>query len=478
MDLDSAVRLVDDRLASFRVDTESPGAVYAVLKDGDVVHLGGIGTRELGTDARPDADTVFRIASMTKSFTAAAVLLLRDRGALRLDDRVDEHLPWTSSLRAGVDGHPIELRDLLTMTAGLPTDDPWGDRQEDLPLADFDALVAGGLSFATVPRTSWEYANLGYALLGRVISAASGRDYREYVRTELLEPLGMTSTGYDVGDVPPERLARGYAPVDAGLVAEPFTGSGAFSPMGGLLSTARDVATWVAGFQRSWAHAGRDDHPLDRWSRREMQEPQRYVSTLLTPVEGVDPKVVATSYGFGLVVDDDLALGRAVSHSGGYPGFGSHMRWHPSTGWGLVVLANRTYAPAFRVATDTLAEIVRAQLADGGPRPSQTWARTLEAMEVAERLLDQWDDALADAWFAVNVDLDRPRSERRRAFEQARAALGGVTRDPGSVASSSPARARWRVTGPGGVGATLEVLLTPELAPRIQTVTVTPDPPA
>ena len=98
------------------------------------------------------------IASMTKSVTALAVLLLRDRGALRLDDRLDEHLPWASSLRAAADGHPIELRDLLTMTAGLPTDDPWGDRQEDLPLADFDALVAG-LSFAAVPRTAWEYSN-------------------------------------------------------------------------------------------------------------------------------------------------------------------------------------------------------------------------------------------------------------------------------------------------------------------------------
>jgi CubicO group peptidase (beta-lactamase class C family) len=477
MDLDSAVRLVDDRVAAFRAEAELPGVSYALLKDGDVVHLAGAGTTVLDAGSQPDADTVFRIASMTKSVTASAVLLLRDRGALRLDDRLDEHLPGTSSLRAAVDGHPIELRDLLTMTAGFPTDDPWGDRQEDLPLAAFDELVAGGLSFAAVPRTAWEYSNLGYALLGRVISAATGRDYREYVRTELLEPLGMTSTGYDVGDVPPERLAQGYAPVDAGLVPEPFTGSGAFSPMGGLLSTGRDVATWVAGFQRSWAHTGADEHPLDRWSRREMQEPQRYVSTVLTPVADADPSVVSTSYGFGLVVDDDLRLGRTVSHSGGYPGFGSHMRWHPATGWGVVVLANRTYAPAFRLGTDLLAQIVGAQLDEGFVAPSRAWARTLEAMEVAERLLDAWDDDLADGWFAVNVDLDRPRAERRTAFAQARAQLGGVTRDAASVVSASPSRARWHVSGPGG-GATLEVLLTPEAVPRIQTLVVTPDPAA
>jgi CubicO group peptidase (beta-lactamase class C family) len=428
----------------------------------------------LDAGSPPDADTVFRIASMTKSVTASAMLLLRDRGALRLDDRLDEHLPWASSLRSAVDGHPIELRDLLTMTAGFPTDDPWGDRQEDLPLAEFDALVAGGLSFAAVPRTAWEYSNLGYALLGRVISAATGRDYREYVRTELLGPLGMTSTGYDVGDVPRGRLAQGYAPVDAGLVPEPFTGSGAFSPMGGLLSTARDVATWVAGFQHSWAHTGADEHPLDRWSRREMQEPQRYVSTVLTTAAESEPVVVSTSYGFGLVVDDDLRLGRTVSHSGGYPGFGSHMRWHPATGWGVVVLANRTYAPAFRIGTEVVAALVGAQLDEGFVPPSRTWARTLEAMEVAESLLDSWDDELADSWFAVNVDLDRPRAERRTAFVQAREALGPVVRDAASVVSASPSRARWHVTGPGG-GATLEVLLTPEATPLIQALTVTPD---
>jgi CubicO group peptidase (beta-lactamase class C family) len=477
MDLDSAVGLVDERLAAFRSDTDSPATAYALLKDGEVVHLGAIGTRTLDTDERPDADTVFRIASMTKSVTASAVLLLRDRAALRLDDRLDEHLPWAASLRAATDGHPITLRDLLTMTAGLPTDDPWGDRQEDLPLADFDALVAGGLSFATVPRTAWEYSNLGYALLGRVISAATGRDYREYVRTELLEPLGMTSTGYDVGDVPVERLAQGYAPVDAGLVPEPFTGSGAFSPMGGLLSTARDVATWVAGFQHSWAHTGADDHPLDRWSRREMQEPQRYVSTVHLPVPDAEPSIISTSYGFGLVVDDDLRLGRTVSHSGGYPGFGSHMRWHPATGWGVVVLANRTYAPAFRVGTEVVAALAGAQLDDGFVPPSRAWARTLEAMDVAERLLESWDDALADAWFAVNVDLDRPRDERRAALARVRESIGGATRDASSVVSTSPSRARWRVVGPTGT-ATLEVLLTPEATPRIQTLTAATDPTA
>ena len=95
----------------------------------------------------------------------------------------------------------------------------------------------------------------------------------------------------------------------------------------------------------------------------------------------------------------------------------------------------------------------------------------------AERLLDSWDDALADSWFAVNVDLDRPRAERRTAFAQARERLGGVVRDAASVVSASPSRARWHVSGPGGA-AYLEALLMLEATPLIQTLTIVPDPAA
>ena len=110
---------------------------------------------------------------MTKSFTAAAVLLLRDEGRLRLDDPVADHLPVARALAA--DGMPpVTIRDLLTMGGGLATDDPWGDRQESLPLDEFDDLVSGGFSVCWPPRTMFEYSNTGYALLGRVIAVCGG----------------------------------------------------------------------------------------------------------------------------------------------------------------------------------------------------------------------------------------------------------------------------------------------------------------
>src|SRR5207245_727026 len=122
-----------------------------------------------------DADTIFRIASMTKSFTASAILTLRDDGLLKLDDLAEDYVP---ELRGwplvSPDSARISIRHLLTMTAGFPTDDPWGDRQQGLPLEDFARFLAKGVSFNCAPGTRFEYSNLGYAILRRV-PARQGR---------------------------------------------------------------------------------------------------------------------------------------------------------------------------------------------------------------------------------------------------------------------------------------------------------------
>ena len=155
---------------------------------------------------------------MTKSFTAATVLLLRDEGRLRLDDPVATHVPELQGQRPSHAGAPpITLRHLLSMSAGFPGDDPWGDRQQDLDLDRFAEFLERGQSFAWMPGTEFEYSNLGYAILGRVISNVTGQEYRDVVRSRLLEPMGMTSTGYDAGEFPAERLATGYVRRDDGV---------------------------------------------------------------------------------------------------------------------------------------------------------------------------------------------------------------------------------------------------------------------
>ena len=124
MAFEDRLAAVDARLARFREEAKVPGVAWGVIRDGELVHSGGVGTIREGEDARPDADSVYRIASMTKSFTAAAILLLRDEGRLRLDDPVAEHVPALAAWRSPTsDSGPVTVRDLLTMSSGLPTDD-------------------------------------------------------------------------------------------------------------------------------------------------------------------------------------------------------------------------------------------------------------------------------------------------------------------------------------------------------------------
>ena len=464
-----------ERLEAFQIDIAAPGVAYGLVKDGELVATSGYGEVTVDSGRIPGPDDVFRIASMTKSFTAAAVLLLRDRGVLRLDDPLIDHLPWTHGLRPSMGGPVIRVRDLLTMNAGFPTDDPWGDRLESMSIPDFDAFVENGITFTRAPRTGYEYSNLGYALLGRVLTVASGTDYREFVHRELLSPLGMTSTWYDALDVPSDRLVQGYTPVDAGLVPEALVTPGAFSAMGGLHSTVRDLAVWVAGFQRAWHDDG--THPLSRWSLREMQEQHRYISAAVLPASAdVPERVVSASYGFGLVIEDDRRLGRVVSHSGGYPGFGSHMRWHPESGWGVIVLGNRTYTPAHKVGGALLASVVEQHRADHPVDVAASlWPRTRDAMAVVETLLETWDDSLADSWLSSNVDLDRPRTERRAAVAGVRSRIGSFTRSSRPIQSTSPAHVRWWLDGAQG-SAYAEILLSPDPEPIITTFIVSTDP--
>ncbi|HET9681941.1 MAG TPA: serine hydrolase domain-containing protein, partial [Candidatus Limnocylindrales bacterium] len=211
MALEAAVARADEIADRTFAGWKVPGVAYGLIVDGELRHVGGRGTAVVGEDRRPGADTVFRIASMTKSFTAATVLSLRDEGRLALDDPIARHLPRLTGLRGPTDDSPpITIRHLLTMTAGFPTDDPWGDRQQGLDPEEFLQLAERGLSFAWTPGTRFEYSNLGYGLLGRIITAVAGVEYREVVRERILDPLGMADTTYLQDVVEPVRLALGY----------------------------------------------------------------------------------------------------------------------------------------------------------------------------------------------------------------------------------------------------------------------------
>jgi CubicO group peptidase (beta-lactamase class C family) len=464
-----------------------PGISYGIVRDGELVHAAGFGVRAVGGPA-PDERTVFRIASMSKSFTASAVMLLRDAGALALDDAAAKHVPelagWTyGAADAGLTHTgPVTIRNLLTMTAGFPTDDPWGDRQQGLPVADFRSLLAAGVGFNWAPGTRFEYSNLGYAILGLIVTAASGVPYDEFVRTRLLAPLGMSRTGFEAAEFPAPELALGYRRGRNGWAELPFDRYGAFAPMGGVFSCVADLATWSAGFAAAFPPDGADwpGHPLAAASRRQMQLPQAVTTWRASDRLPGGPPAPPSYYGFGLFVDEDPVAGRVVSHSGGYPGFGSNMRWHPATGTAVIALGNGTYA-----AMHSLADLVLRALLSGSTTPpvalapaaagasaGAPWPQTLAAADAVNGLLSDWDDAAADALFSENVALDRPYQERRADLALLRSRIGAFTVDAGRAAESdTPAHRRWWLAGERGTVAAA-IQLNPQRPPRVQSLTL------
>jgi len=454
-----------------------------VVRDGAVVHGRGLGTLRVGEDATPTMSSVFRIASMTKSFTAATIVLLRDEGRLRLEDEIAQHVPELASIHLPTrDSPPITVRHLLTMTAGFPTDDPWGDRQQGLDLAEFATLLRGGLSFAWAPGTRFEYSNLGYGILGRLITNVAGSEYRDVVRERLLEPLGMTSSGYLAEQFEPERLARGYVWRDGCFLEEPMDGYGALASMGGMFTTVDDLARWVAGFQDAWPPRDEPEggHPLTRASRREMQQPM-VPADLRVTARSADamPDVESLHYGFGLFQVDDVRFGRVIGHAGGYPGFGSHMRWHPASGLGVIALANGRYAPASLLARELLGVLLQAEVVP--VRRTRPGGATRAARTAVDRLIAAWDDELAAELLAMNVELDEPVASRKAVLERIRERHGALTPDPAVAGQSLTSFHKvWWLRGSRGGRVRVEILLTPEASPRVQTLAITsiPEPPA
>ena len=453
--LELAVDCATREFETIREEKNIPGIAFGLMHEGKLVYSSGLGESVLGNSTPPVADSIFRIASMSKSFTAQAILLLRDRDLLKLDDLITTYLPWTSTIGLPEDSFPITIRDLLTMGAGFPTDDPWGDRQEYLPLPDFDALVAHGLTFNRKVNTGFEYSNLGYALLGRIISVVSGEQYETFMKREIHDPLGMNVSTYFTDQVPENHRAHGYAKFESGLVLEPTTGHGAFTPMGGLHSSVKELARWVAMFQEG---------------KSEAQNPYRLVQSVMAKEQGeIAERIVTSSYGYGLFVDDDANLGRFVSHSGGYPGFGSHMRWHAESGWGIIALANLTYAPMGLTGMKIMNEIVHQFKKSNKPKIALA-TRTQEAIDVVNQLISEWNNELCNQWFTPNMHMDQPREDRISALAKLTQGLSRWVVVDDSMTAPTASFAKWKVQS-GEVTIEVELLMSPEKSPRIQKLT-------
>lgn len=366
---------------------------------------------------RPDEP--FRIASMSKSFTSAAIGLLKPRG-LDLDAPLASIVPEVRATAVA----DLTCRQALTMSTGFSKDDPWADRMESLSRRDFLDILHGDLTPIAPAGTGFEYSNINFALLGLVAEAVGGRPFTELTTAEVIAPLGLTRTGFDHRDFPD--LVPGLR-VDRGGSAHPVevTGPGAFSAIGGLISTVGDVCAWISAHlealesRREGQTAASELHSV----LAENQEPRRLIALHSSRLHAE-----SIHYGFGLQHRLDSRFGRVICHSGGYPGYGSHMRWFPDIGLGVVVLANTSNHPAEAIverAVDAAwlgAQGMEVSGADGPairrtttPAPVPRFRAEPELSRrvlAAAQLVLAWDESFAEQHFAVNMDLDQPRAER------------------------------------------------------------------
>lgn len=338
--------LLDHALATAQREGRVPSVVAGLVRGGGFVWHGAVGTLDGRASGEPaDADTQYRMGSITKTFVAVCVLRLRDAGRLDLADRFEEHVPGSALGGA-------TLEQLLTHAAGAQaeTDGPWWERT---PGGDWDALVASGAAQRFRAGRRFHYSNVGYGALGRLLEVHHGTGWFDVVRAELLEPLGMSRTTTR----PAGRAAQGLAvhPFADLLLREPEHDGGAMGPAGQLWTTVTDLARWAAFLGGDTAGL------LAPETLAEMCEPHHVVDEPGQPWTG--------AHGLGWQVWNEDGV-RFAGHGGSMPGFLAGLRVRLVGGDGVVTLANTTSTAVMRGLGDDLLRV----LGEEEPAPVEPWS--------------------------------------------------------------------------------------------------------
>jgi D-alanyl-D-alanine carboxypeptidase len=301
---------IDALVARYLQRTYVPGVSVAVIRGGrDTLVFRGYGVANLEHHVPATAETVYPVSSITKQFTAAAVMQLAEQKRLALDDSVGQYLPGLPPA-----WRRVRIRQLLNHTSGVP------DRpvllREELPPDSVVARAAGD-PFAFAPGTRWSYSNVGYLVLGLIIEKASGESYPGYLQARIFQPLGLKSTRTCDPERVVEHRAAGYVQRDTGVVNAPYTGMAALFAAGGLCTTVGDLAAWNHALAQ-----GRVVGPAS-WAR-------------MTTPEGA---ARAHGYGYGLSVAP-FEGHRLVGHGGELAGFKGASVYLPDDSLSVTVLTN------------------------------------------------------------------------------------------------------------------------------------------
>ena len=296
-------------------DGNHPGAHVAVIKDGAIVFERGFGTANLDTGERVTADTNFRLASITKQFTAVSILMLSERKSLSIDDPVARYLPELASVAP-----KVTLRNLLTHTSGLPEYESLLAKNDARQIVDRDVLeLVAHHKPRFSPGAQFRYNNTGYALLALVIERVSKLSYSEFLRRNIFKPLGMTSTvTYGVGAIP--HRAYGYSGRDGRFSGADQNRTTAVLGDGGIYSSTRDLVRWI-----------------DALDHNTLLDSARLAEAISPSVATDAPNI---SYGLGWRIGDERGE-KVAFHTGTTSGFKNALLWVPSRKLAVIVLTNR-----------------------------------------------------------------------------------------------------------------------------------------
>lgn len=314
-DLSDSSRKVDALFAVLN-DGLQPGAAVMVIRDGEIVHQAGYGYANLEQQTPITADSAFRLASVSKQFTAMAVMVLAEDGSLSYDDPVSRYLPAL----APYDG--VTIRQMLTHTSGLPEYYDVIDSSAGMPRnADALALLGTISEPAFAPGERYEYSNPAYDMLAPLVESVSGKDFATFMRERVFGPAGMRSSLiFDHTEPAIPHRVTGYEPDGAGFQLNDYDPLNHIVGSGGMYSTLNDFYRWdqVLYSERLVSRATLDE--------------------AFTPARLNNGK--STDYGFGWRIDDYKGQ-RRVRHGGSWVGFRTHIARYPDVGLSVVILSNR-----------------------------------------------------------------------------------------------------------------------------------------
>lgn len=402
----AAVPKIDAAIADERKQQAVPGLAVGVVIDGELVYARGHGVADVDSKAAPDADTAYRIGSISKSFAALGLLALRDDGVVQLDEPVTRWVPEAAGLVYPThDARPVTLRQLVTHTSGLARD---VDFRKTASEAEFLAQLRG-LPLDNPPGQQFVYSNLGFALVGITFARASHLPLADAMARRVFGPLGMTSSAYDTAP----RLAPAYDPDNHTRRTE-LEQLRVAGGAGGVVSTVRDMARYIA-FQLSAypPRSGDDSGPVRRATIREAHATGFANGASVRPRPAArrgEPAVAleATAYGFGWQHHETCDGDDLVEHGGAIDSYRASVQLLTRHGVGVVVLSNFGNANTYRVAERVIAEL----RATGALQPYVAHPRLAPGFEAVMTaflaVYNHWDQAALAALLTRPVDPSEP----------------------------------------------------------------------